>query len=79
MISAALQIDIGITGAPALCAILKAPFLKGIKRFDRDRVPSGKVQRFTPFFFARKHISKWIVMIENRSIFMSFKNLLQAT
>ena len=51
MTSAALQMDMGITGLPALCAILNAPFLKGISRPDRDRVPSGKVHRLTPSYF----------------------------
>ncbi len=42
------MIDIGMTGAPALCAILNAPFLKDNRRPVRDRVPSGKVQRWIP-------------------------------
>ena len=39
-----------MTGLPALCAILNAPFLNGITRPDRERVPSGNVQRFTPSY-----------------------------
>jgi hypothetical protein len=37
-----------MTGAPVLCAILNAPFLNGINCPDRERVPSGKVHKFTP-------------------------------
>jgi len=53
MTFAAPQIEMGTTGFPALCAILKAPFLNGMRRPDRDRVPSGNVQRFTPSYTAK--------------------------
>jgi len=43
-----LIIEIGNTGAPALCAILKAPALKFVMRPSRDLVPSGKVARLYP-------------------------------
>ena len=46
-------IERGITGAPALCAILKDPFLNGRSLPVRERVPSGKVQRWM-FFCGRK-------------------------
>jgi hypothetical protein len=48
MTPAAFRIEMGMTGAPALWAILNAPFLNLPSLPLRDRVPSGYVHRLTP-------------------------------